>query len=152
MQSRRQPFRLSVQSYDVCKWWPHITLWPDGSVCLFAHNTTSLSSLCRSFWRYLIYKIHLRYIMSSLCLRLNQFSQFSFMQYMGLCVFSLPTSLMMTARINVLDLNIIMKSEVWPLCHRLGLGHETMVCTYVYLYSYEKYNHYKSTHKYVHIA
>ena len=31
-------------------------------------------------------------------------------------------------RIRVLNLIIIIKSEVWPICHCLGLGHETMVC------------------------
>ena len=36
-----------------------------------------------------------RYILSSVCLRLSQFSEFSFMQYMGLCVLSLPISLLM---------------------------------------------------------
>ena len=35
----------------------------------------------------------------------------------------LPISLMM-----ILDLIIIIKSEVWPIRHCLGLGHETMVC------------------------
>ena len=47
---------------------------------------------------------------------------------MGLCVFSLPISLMMIMRICVLYL-IIIKSEAWPIYHCLGLGHETMVCT-----------------------
>ena len=48
------------------------------------------------------------------------------MQYLGLCVFSLPTSLMIIVRIRVLI--VIPKSVVWPICHCLGLGHETMVC------------------------
>ena len=50
------------------------------------------------------------------------------MQYMGLCVFSLPISNMMIVRIRVLYLIIIIKTEVWLICHYLGLGHETMVC------------------------
>ena len=29
---------------------------------------------------------------------------------------------------RVLSLIIIVKSEVWPICHCLGLGHETIVC------------------------
>ena len=69
-----------------------------------------------------------RYILSSVRLRLSQFSQLSFMQYMGLCVFSLPVYLMMSVRIRVLNLIIIIKSEVWLICHSLGLGHETMTC------------------------
>ena len=54
--------------------------------------------------------------------------QMSFMQYMGLCVFGLPISLMMIVRISVFYINIIMKSEVWPICHCLGLDHEIVVC------------------------
>ena len=46
----------------------------------------------------------------------------------GLCVFSLPISLMMIERIYRLCHIIIIKSEVWTITHCLGLGHETMVC------------------------
>ena len=69
-----------------------------------------------------------RYTLSSVCLRLSRFSQLSYMQYMGLRVFGLPIYLMMIARIRVLHLDIIIKSEVWPICLCLGLGHETLVC------------------------
>ena len=61
--------------------------------------------------------------------RLSQFSQLSFMQYMELCVFSLPIYLMMIMGIRVLYHIIIIKSEVWPICHCLGFGHETVICT-----------------------
>ena len=64
--------------------------WPDIRIRLFAHYTTLLSSLCRRIWRYWNYKWLVRYILSSVCLKLNQFSQLYFMQYMGLCVFTLP--------------------------------------------------------------
>ena len=74
-------------------------------------------------------KILVRYILWSVCLRLSQFSQLSFMQYIGLCVFSLPISLiMMFVRISVLYLIVIIKSVVRPIFHCLRLGHETMVC------------------------
>ena len=59
-----------------------------------------------------------------LCLRLSQLSS---MQYMGLCVFSLPISHMMIVIIRVLYLITKINSEVWPICHCLWLGHETMV-------------------------
>ena len=39
------------------------------------------------------------------------------MQYMGLCVFHLPIYLMMIVRILVLYIIIIIKWEVWPICH-----------------------------------
>ena len=35
---------------------------------------------------------------------------------------------MMIVRIRVLYLNAIIKWEMWPICHCLGLGNETVVC------------------------
>ena len=46
------------------------------------------------------------------CQQISQFSQLYFVQYMGLCVFSLPMSLMMIVKIHVLHLIIIIKLEV----------------------------------------
>ena len=43
-------------------------------------------------WRHLTYKMPVRYILSSLWVRFSMFSQLSIIQYMGLCVFSLPIS------------------------------------------------------------
>ena len=40
----------------------------------------------------------------------------------------LPICLVMILRIGVLYFIIIIKLEVWPICHCLGLGHERMVC------------------------
>ena len=40
-----------------------------------------------------------------------------------------PFFLMIIVRTRVLYLTIIIKSEVWPICHYLGLGHDTMLCT-----------------------
>ena len=114
---------ITVHFYDVCKW--SNTLRSDGHIHLFALNIISLS--CRRIWRYWTSKILVRYILSSVCLRLSQFSQLYFMHYMELCAFSLPISLKVFARIGVLYLIIIVKSEVWPICHCLGLGHVTMV-------------------------
>ena len=66
---------------------------------------------CANFiWRHSIYKMPVRYNLSSVWVRLSIFSQLSIIQYMGLCVFSLPIS------------------EVWTITHCLGFGHETMLC------------------------
>ena len=46
---------------------------------------------------------------------------------MGLCVFSLPISLVID-RIYIRYLIIGIKSEVWTITHCLGLGHEIMLC------------------------
>ena len=46
----------------------------------------------------------------------------------GVCVFSLPIYLVTIVRIRVLCLIIFIKSEVWPIYHSLGSGHEALVC------------------------
>ena len=65
----------------------------------------------------IIHKMPVRYILSSVWVRLSIFSQLSIIQsiiqYVGLCVFSLPTPLVMIERIYILCLIIIIKSEVW---------------------------------------
>ena len=71
--------------YGICK--RSDTLWPAGCVRLFSDYTISLSSLCRLIWRHWTNKM-LNNILPSVCLRLRLFSQVSFIQYMGLCVFS----------------------------------------------------------------
>ena len=103
---------------------------------LFVQYTISLSSLCKLTWRNWTYKMHVRYILSSVSVRLSIFSPLSIIQYMGLYVFSLPISLVVIERIYILFLIIIIKSEVWTITHCLGLGHETMVSAVWVLYSY----------------
>ena len=65
--------------------------------------TISLSSLCRLIWRHWTNKMLVRYMLPSVCLRLRLFSQLSFIQYMGLCVFSLPDSPVMIVRMGILS-------------------------------------------------
>ena len=48
-------------------------------------------------------KMLVRYMLPSVCLRLRLFSQLSFIQYMGLCVFSLPNYPMMIVRMCTLS-------------------------------------------------
>ena len=67
-----------------------------------------------------------RYILSSMRVRLNILSHLSVIQYIGLCVFSLPIPLWWL-REYTLCLIITTKSEVWTSIHCLGLGHETMI-------------------------
>ena len=96
-------------------------------VCLYV--TPSHYLHCANFiWRRWTYKMPVRYNWSSVWIRLSIFSQLSIIQYVGLCVFSLPISVVMIERIYILCLIIIIKSEVWTITHCLGLGHETMVC------------------------
>ena len=87
--------------YGICK--RSYRLWPAGRVRLFADYTISLSSLCRLIWRHWTNKMHVRYMLPSVCLRLKLFSQLSFIQYMGLCVFSLHNSPAMIVRMCTLS-------------------------------------------------
>ena len=70
---------------------------------LFVHNTISLSSLCKLNWRHWTYKMPVRYMLSSVWVRLSIFFQLSIIQYMGMCVFSLPISLVMIEMIYTLS-------------------------------------------------
>ena len=60
-------------------------------VCLYI--SPSHYHHCTNFiWRHWIYKMPVRYNLSSVWVRLSIFSQLSIIQYVGLCVFSLPVS------------------------------------------------------------
>ena len=122
-------------SLSLCSlWWMRMFgyVWLADRTRLFVQYTISLSSLCKRIWRHWIFKTSVRYILSSVWVRLNIFSLLSIIQYVELYVFSLPISLVMIEIIYVLCLIIIIKSEVWTITHCLGLGHETMVSA-VYL-------------------
>ena len=121
--------------YDECKY--SDTFWLADRTRLFVQYTISLSSLCKLIWRHWTYKMPLRYILSSVRVRLSILSPLSIIQYVGLYVFSLPISLVMIERICILCLIIIIKSEVWTVTHCLGSGHETMVsnvCLSIFLW------------------
>ena len=105
------------------------TFWLADRICEFVHYTICLSSLCKLIWRHWTYMETARYILSSVWVWLSIFSRLSIIQYVGLCVFSLPISFVMIEIIYILCLIIIIiKSDVWTIIHCLGLGHETMVC------------------------
>ena len=110
-------------------------------VCLY--STPSHYHHCVNLSEDIELKKCLSDIFCRVCERLSIFSQLSIMQYVGLCVFSLPISLVMLERIYILCLVIIIKSEVWTITHYLGLGHETMVCAVclpIFLYLYWQRN------------
>ena len=69
-------------------------------VCLYI--TSSHHHHCANFiWRHWTYKMPVRYNLSSVWVRLSIFSQLSIIQYVGLCVFSLPISFVMIERIYI---------------------------------------------------
>ena len=104
---------------------------------LFVQCTISLSSLCKLIWRHWTYRMPVRYILSSVWVRLSKFSPLSIIQYVELYVFSLPISLVLIEIIYLYIFFImIIKSKVWTITYCLGLGHETMlsaVCRIIFL-------------------
>ena len=98
-------------------------LLPDGRISLYAHYTTSLSALYAHMyiWKYWISKTLVRYVLSSICLRLSQYPQLSFMQC---CVHSAYTFLLWWLWGYVY---FVLSSEVCTICHCFGLDHETLV-------------------------
>ena len=79
------------------------TFWLADRVRLFVHYTISLSSLCKLIWGHWTYEMPVRYILSNVWVRLSILPQLSIILYMGLCVFSLPISLVMIERIYTLS-------------------------------------------------
>ena len=127
-------FHYYCAVYDECKY--SNTFWLAYRARLFVQYTISLSSLCKLIWRHWTYKMPVRYILSSVWVRLSIFSPLSIIQYVGLYIFSLPISLVMMERIYILCLIIIIKSEIWTITHCLRLGHETIVsavCRFIFL-------------------
>ena len=129
-------FHYYCAVYDECKY--SETFWLADRTRLFVQYTTSLSSLCKFIWRHWTYKMPVRYILSSVWVRLSNLSPLSIIQYMELYVFSWPISLVMIEWIYIICLIIIIKSEVWTFTLCLGFGHETMVsavCLSIFLSS-----------------
>ena len=118
-------------SLELCSlWWVQIVGYvlacrSYSFVCILYHL---IIIMCKLYWHW-NYKMPVRYDLSSVWIGLSIISQLSIIQYVGLCVFSLPISFVMIERIYILCLIIIIKSEVWTITHCLLLGHETMVCT-----------------------
>ena len=79
-------FHYYCAVYDECIY--SDTFWLADRTRLFAQYTISLSSLCKLIWGHWTYKMPVRYILSSVWVRLSIFSPLSNIQYVGLYVFS----------------------------------------------------------------
>ena len=86
-------------------------------------------------------KMPVRYILLSVWVILSIFSQLSIIQYMGLCVFSLPISLVMIGRIYTLSYHHykIRSMNYYPL-FRVRLWNNGMCC--MSLYSFDTMENY----------
>ena len=87
-----------------------------------------------SLWRHWTYKISVRYILSSVWVRLSIFSQLFIIQYVGLCVFSLPISLVMIEIIYILSYyhHQIERMNYYPL-FRVRSWNNGVRCMYFYI-------------------
>ena len=94
-------FHYYCAVYNGCKY--SDMFWLADRVRLFVHYTISLSSLSKLIRGHWTYKMPVRYILLSLWVWLSIFSQLPIIQYMGLCVFILPISLVMIERIYTLS-------------------------------------------------
>ena len=74
------------------------------------HDGVIKSSLCKFIWRHWTYKMPVRYILSSVWVRLSILSPLSITQYVGLFVFSLPISVVMIERIHMY-INVLLSSS-----------------------------------------
>ena len=136
-------FYYYCADYDECKY--SDTFWLADRVRLLVHYTISLSSLGKLIWGHWTYEMPVRYILSSVWVRLSIFSQLSIIQYTG-AFYPFP---LWWLREYTLCLIIIIKSEVWTIIHCYGLGNETMVCAvclfiflwcYLYTFLFHHYN------------
>ena len=120
--------------YDECKY--SDTFWFADRVRLFLHFTIALSSLCKLIWGHWTYKMAVRYILSSVWVRWSIFSELSIIRYMGLCVFSLPISLVMIKIICTLSYyhHQIGSMNYYPL-FTAGSWNNGMRCISIYSYA-----------------
>ena len=77
-------FHYHCAAYDECTY--SDTFWLADRTRLFVQYTISLSLLCKLFWRHCIYKMPVRYILSSVWVGLSILSPLSIIQYVGLYV------------------------------------------------------------------
>ena len=96
-------FHYYCAVYDECKY--SDTFWLADRTRLLVQYTISSSSSYKLIWRHWTYKMPVRYILSSVWVRLNILSPLSIIQYLGLYVFSVPISVVRIERIYIYALS-----------------------------------------------
>ena len=117
-------FNYWCSVYGICKW--SDTLWPAVRVRLFADYTISLSSLCWLIWSHWTNKMFVRYMLPRVS-KIETILSIIFHSVYRAVSSAYPILLWWSWEC-VLNLIIIIKSEVRTINHCLGLSHETMVC------------------------
>ena len=112
--------------------------WLADRIRLFVYNIISLSALCKLIWRHWTFKMAVRYILSSVWVRLSTFSQLCIIQYMGLCVFSLPISLVMIERIYTVSCyhHQIASMNYYPLFRVRSWNNGVRCMSFIFLWEY----------------
>ena len=102
------------------------------SIVLFMMNVNS--QMCKFIWKHWTYKMPLKYNLSSVRVRLSIFSRLSIIQYVGLCVFSLPIPFMIVMNIYTLFYyhHQIGSMNYYPL-FRVRSWNNGMRCMYFYI-------------------
>ena len=130
------------------------TGWPCGRMLWSAHiplaNEQGLwigLSYANFIWRHWIYKMSAWYNLSSVWVRLSIFSHLSIIQYVGLCVLSLPIPFSCDDWDNIYTL-CYYHHQIGSMnyYHCIGLGHETMVyvvCLSIFLSEFTSSNYYQ---------
>ena len=93
----------------------------------YIHTSLYLSSLYKDKRKHWTCQMLVRYTLSSPCLRRILFSPLSCMQCVELCVTSLPISLLMILRIEILRGIIITESKIVSVGHCIGLGNKSVM-------------------------
>ena len=123
-------FHYHCAVYDECKY--SDTFWLADRTRLFVQYTISLSSLCKLIWRHWTYKTPVRYILSSVWVRLSIFSPLSIIQYVG-CMFSVYPFLLWWLREYIYTLSYyhhqIGSMSYYPL-FRVRSWNNVVRCTY----------------------
>ena len=94
-------FHYYCAVYDECKKSGEFWLADRICFCTLHHLITIIVQTYLKIWTY---KMPVRYILSSVWVRLSILSRLSIIYYVGLCVFSLPISLVMIERVYILCL------------------------------------------------
>ena len=122
-------------------WWVqmvgYVLAWGSYSFICTLHHLIII--IVQTYLKTLNLWMPVRYVLPSVWVRHNIFSQLSIIQHVWLCAFSLPISLVMIEKLYILCL-IIIESEVWTITHCLWLGHERIVCAvciFIFLYMWQ---------------
>ena len=120
----------SIHLFPLLSYFPWLCAW--GACTVSAYYTTSSSSLCRRIWMNENYKMLVRYVSIK---RVSKMKSIICHVLYGAVYIQLNHFFHDDCE-NTCTFIVIIKSEVWPICHCLGFGMQQWYALYVCLYSY----------------